>query len=80
MSTARAATTPLHALLNDVLATTGCGRNARIGAHLIALREHLGEQRYQDETAAYFGTLQPLDQHRLAVGLSLHGNSRTLAA
>lgn len=71
---------PLHAVLADLLRTDHTGHDARLARQLADWRERLGTRRYQETAAAFFGTLSPLDQRRLAVGLSLHDGSGRLAA
>ncbi len=73
-------TESLHTVLADLLRTGHIGRDVRLARQLADWRERLGTRRYQETAAAFFSTLSPLDQRRLAVGLSLHDGSGRLAA
>ena len=70
----------LHTVLADLLRADNAGHDVRLARQLADWRERLGTRRYQETAAAFFGTLSPLDQRRLAVGLSLHDGSGRLAA
>ena len=71
---------PLHDVYARLLSAASAGRDASCSRSLSELRDRLGVAQFRDATSAYFAALSPLDQRRLAVSLSVHADSTTLAA
>jgi hypothetical protein len=70
---------PIEDVLSELLHCAPAERGY-CAAALRAVRARFGAAVFRDVAARYFATLSPLDQQRLAVSLSVHGDSRSLAA